>query len=993
MKRIILSIILLCSFCLMKAAIREGSISQTWFQEGEDVTFTVTFISDANISNKPSTDNIQVDGNDLENEIQVSGRYTKKIEYEFKLNNLSVGNHIITIPEAAFSYKSKGFTYNNPAFEATITVAHNNTYFLKTTHNGVDMYLGRGNRYGFRAVLDRWGVGTIVSTAQDGSTTIKFVDGAVRDGILAEYLYAANETDIYTDQISSETIQTWKLNEQQDGSYILESIAYPGRYACVTEGITEWDNISLTTDESKALRWTLEKPADHKARMNKVRESSKQVSIPTGANVRVKKYIEATNEVLVKEVYQGAAGVQFEEYTPLLQPGIYSFKMQAFFRTAAKDKTYNLGDNVDCPPAYIFIEEINAPEGQTHSTAYEAKVYSVFDRDWAMDRTTDGAVSYENKYYPDNMLSAGVAFSQDKYADTITFELTEPKRLRYGLYQIGSLGGNEHWMCWNQNSIELTCYTINDAENYVGNPYLSNRYAQPGDVEILCLEAYASDGSEPVLTLSKDAPDYLKQDAPGGPIYYTVPEGELQPIQIPAGAIYFTANGSNISNLEKELTPIAPVIKDGHYLIKSKNDGRYLSRGGAYGTQAVLLNAGVPVEVKTDGNNLTTFRYEDTDKYLFMTTDYAVFSDQAWDGGVQSQKQWHVVKNAQNEIMMHNIELKHNAFMHNIGEATTQLPDGSLATWEFICLDDEAGSDEFANIKLEGDILPEVIQTELMNANSPLTSIDIRKLNLKEDQKVLISNSVIPNLIIYTNEAIRDHNDVVEGNCSKLVVTDGYKFSATEAFTAASASYSRNMGTSQWGTIVLPFDVPIDVEAQPFDFYQVSEIDGDAIIINKLTGTLAAGTPVLVRRDNALVAEEKPLDIEVNVSTHVTTGESFSSETINGELTPKGTFVKEKIYDGLYISKDKLYPADKKANGVNLNPFRAYFETVQKASAASYRFTISDVEVEVSGLESLADMLNEASYYDLNGRQFNQLQPGMNLVKNKQGRICKVLVK
>lgn len=99
-------------------------------------------------------------------------------------------------------------------------------------------------------------------------------------------------------------------------------------------------------------------------------------------------------------------------------------------------------------------------------------------------------------------------------------------------------------------------------------------------------------------------------------------ESKTYTVTIPAGSIGFaTANGNafsndytNVMNEEFSINAKQSPLKDGKYFITVKSTGEHVSRGGHFGTQAILDYYGVPVLVQTTG--LTEFKFLDNQAYL-----------------------------------------------------------------------------------------------------------------------------------------------------------------------------------------------------------------------------------------------------------------------------------------------------------------------------------------------------------------------------------------
>jgi len=204
----------------------------------------------------------------------------------------------------------------------------------------------------------------------------------------------------------------------------------------------------------------------------------------------------------------------------------------------------------------------------------------------------------------------------------------------------------------------------------------------------------------------------------------------------------------------------------------------------------------------------------------------------------------------------------------------------------------------------------------------------------------------------------------------------------------APASYSRTMA-NQWGTIVLPFDVDTSKE-NPYDFYKISSVSGDELTLSKITSTLSAGTPALIRLyDNVVSGSPYELNItakdnNMNVSDDLT--QSTGSLSLIGAYDYKDITAEA----GYIIANNAFWSIQdiKGSNKVYCAPFRAYIA----GTASESRLRISTAD-ETTGIAAL-DALNSADavYYDINGRKQTGLKNGMNVIK-ANGKTMKVIVK
>ena len=212
----------------------------------------------------------------------------------------------------------------------------------------------------------------------------------------------------------------------------------------------------------------------------------------------------------------------------------------------------------------------------------------------------------------------------------------------------------------------------------------------------------------------------------------------------------------------------------------------------------------------------------------------------------------------------------------------------------------------------------------------------------------------------------------------RLALTDGLSFAADTTFTAAATEYSRTMSTT-WGTLCLPH--PIEAEGnETCEFYELSGISSQQVVLSKLSGTIAAGRPVLVRRR----AAGTPVEICATDSVEVIKG-----TLEDGTLT--GTFTQTVVPSGSYIiSKDKFWLVSGSQKAM-VGAFRAYINaSATSQSVASLSITTDDAVTAIEQLNAVDDA--NAQYYDAQGRRHATLQRGINIVKNGE-RAVKVIIK
>lgn len=93
-------------------------------------------------------------------------------------------------------------------------------------------------------------------------------------------------------------------------------------------------------------------------------------------------------------------------------------------------------------------------------------------------------------------------------------------------------------------------------------------------------------------------------------------------LNIPAEAFGYTGHTMNVA---QNITLHTPAIFDGTYYLYNTDNKKYLSRGGNYGTQAIVDEYGIAIIVKTDNENNTELK--PFDSYLNLGDDGWVYTD------------------------------------------------------------------------------------------------------------------------------------------------------------------------------------------------------------------------------------------------------------------------------------------------------------------------------------------------------------------------------
>ena len=201
-------------------------------------------------------------------------------------------------------------------------------------------------------------------------------------------------------------------------------------------------------------------------------------------------------------------------------------------------------------------------------------------------------------------------------------------------------------------------------------------------------------------------------------------------------------------------------------------------------------------------------------------------------------------------------------------------------------------------------------------------------------------------------------------------------------------SYTRKM-SSDWGTLVLPYSLTLTGE-ESYRLYAIDKIDGNELVLSRIEGTVAAGTPCVVKRNGTEAALTFGAnDAELNMATE--------GKTV-GNMTFRGTYWTKEISSGYVISKDCFWNVEELNNstlvkGVKVSPFRAWLDG-NAAGPARLAMRIDGSTTGINTPDAL-DVLNdaEAEYYDLSGKRLHEPQKGVNIVRMKSGKTKKIIIK
>ena len=244
-----------------------------------------------------------------------------------------------------------------------------------------------------------------------------------------------------------------------------------------------------------------------------------------------------------------------------------------------------------------------------------------------------------------------------------------------------------------------------------------------------------------------------------------------------------------------------------------------------------------------------------------------------------------------------------------------------------------------------------------------------------------------------------------------LDLTGDYDFTPKDEFKANEATYSRDLSSSgsTWFSLCLPFAyTPANFN---FTAYQLKGATANAVEIEEITGTIAAGTPVLFKFKDGVVDVDKKIEIFATGANIVNAPVVDGSTAVNGpngsSLQLYGTYQTKTFSseDGnaFILLNDKLMnPAkmlDTGVTKVGVKPFRAYMTLTASAPvqlASARAFSIGRGDEGNEGTTAI-DLLNsvatdDAEYYDINGRRIDAPAKGVNIVR-RGNKTIKLIIK
>ena len=179
----------------------------------------------------------------------------------------------------------------------------------------------------------------------------------------------------------------------------------------------------------------------------------------------------------------------------------------------------------------------------------------------------------------------------------------------------------------------------------VSSAAVDRTYVQGGETITVSYPNAATNDPNATLTISTSGIKFNGSNISATPTLngftFTIPTvtaGANYTLTLPAGVAKY---GSNASSEAQTITLHTPAVFDGTYYICNES-GKYLSRGSSWGTRAIVDDWGLPIELATDGQGVSTLKFLDSGVYLYAT-DASVWCDSSNPSDASAQ--WNVSLN------------------------------------------------------------------------------------------------------------------------------------------------------------------------------------------------------------------------------------------------------------------------------------------------------------------------------------------------------------
>lgn len=358
----------------------------------------------------------------------------KLVTADFTGTQLEGGNnYTITLPAGTVGYAGRAANDNSSMTFKTPAIL-DGTYYLYNTYT--QNYLSRGGQWATACQLDDWGLALIITTNDEGITTLKYFDSQA-------YLY--NDGFCWADGGSglnfnvTKTGSTYKFLNLNNNRYLA---VYGGR---AVGDAAEGGNLVGTSNV-----WALETTAEHVANATTCADAqaAAAASAAGASYITTKEALDAAVSVNNLVSITGASAERYQWYaaqtetnTPSeyyketvwnLPNGLYRLTVDAFQRAAWFDDVAN----ADGARGSIYVYA-NDAKTQIKSIMEYGATTAYTGESWA-------DYEYDGIHYPNSITAGFNALNTGNYENvvyvyvtngTLTFGINNPNRLGNGIYR------------------------------------------------------------------------------------------------------------------------------------------------------------------------------------------------------------------------------------------------------------------------------------------------------------------------------------------------------------------------------------------------------------------------------------------------------------------------------------------------------------------------------------------------------------------------------
>ena len=274
--------------------------------------------------------------------------------------------------------------------------------------------------------------------------------------------------------------------------------------------------------------------------------------------------------------------------------------------------------------------------------------------------------------------------------------------------------------------------------------------------------------------------------------------------------------------------------------------------------------------------------------------------------------------------------------------------------------------------------------SDCQNLNAVTGQVTLPK-SLKKIGYYVFSNT--NNIKTVNFQSLPESISGILGNNKKAVsLSDDSYISDMARGTVDEISYTRQM-SNNWDTLVLPYSLTLTGE-ESYRLYTIDKMEGEELVLKQLEGTVAAGTPCVVKRNGT----EAKLTFGPN---YATLNMARVAQDVGG-MKFRGTYWTEDVNSGYVISKNSFWNVAELnksdlVKGVKVKPFRAWLDGTSAKAPARLSMRIDGSTTGIDAIDALNDA--EAEYYDLSGKRLDEPQKGVNIVRMKSGKTKKIIIK